>query len=78
MEPIAVDCLFTEDGSVRVRRIKRHDTWIPVTQGRQWQNDAGRHVLIMLYGREVREIFLNAHSLVWELKPAQASDTTVV
>lgn len=78
METIAVDCLFKEDGTVRVRRIKRHGTWIPVTQGRQWQNDAGRHVLIMLYGREVREISLNAQSLVWELKSTQASDTSVV
>ena len=78
MQLIAVDCLFTEDGTIRVRRIKVEDRWLTVEQGRQWQDDAGRHVLVMLDGRRVLEIVLSSETLAWELRARQGSGTTVV
>lgn len=78
MEPVAVDCQFSEDGTLRVRRIRRQNAWIPISQGRQWQDDQGRHVLIMLDNLTVRELILNGQSLIWELAPAQPSDRAVV
>lgn len=68
MERIGVDCLFDEEGSARVRRIAVDGQWKGVEQGRQWLDEAGRHVLIMLDGRDVREIVLQREELVWVMK----------
>lgn len=71
MEQIGVDCIFAEDGTVRVRRIAVGGNWTGVEQGRQWLDEAGRHVLIMLDGREVREIVLINEELAWAMKAPQ-------
>ena len=71
MEQIGVDCVFEEDGTVRVRRIAVGGNWKGVEQGRQWLDDEGRHVLIMLDGREVREIVLRSEELTWSMKAQQ-------
>ncbi len=71
MEQIGVDCVFEEDGAVRVRRIAVGGNWKGVEQGRQWLDDVGRHVLIMLNGREVREIVLRSEELTWSMKAQQ-------
>jgi len=68
MEQIGVDCIFEKDGAVRVRRITVADKWKGVEQGRQWLDETGRHVLIMLDGREVREIVLRSEELTWAMK----------
>jgi hypothetical protein len=68
-EPIAVDCEFDEDGFVRVRRIKLDDHWLHVEQGRQWLDENGRHILIMIPGSEVQEILLSPGTLQWQLLP---------
>jgi len=68
MEQIGVDCIFDQDGTVRVRRITVGGEWKGVEQGRQWLDDAGRHVLIMLDSREVREIVLLNQELTWAMK----------
>ena len=68
MERIGVDCIFEENGHVRVRRIAVAGEWQGVEQGRQWLDEAGRHVLIMLDGREVREIVLRSGKLTWAMK----------
>lgn len=78
MNSVAVDCMFMEDGSVRVRRVQREDRWLPVEQGRQWHDDDGRHVLVMLGGRDVYEIILRPNTLTWTLKPVQGPGATVV
>lgn len=78
MEPIAVDCQFNEDGTVRVRRVKVRGAWQSVAQGRQWLDDEGRHVLIMLDDTDVRTLKLDAGSLSWEITPDQSSGTAVV
>jgi hypothetical protein len=67
MKSISVDCTFKADGSVRVRRVEIEGSWWSVGQGRQWLDEYGRHVLIMLPNNQVREIILRADSMTWEM-----------
>lgn len=76
MRAIGVDCIFTAAGTVRVRRIRSNGRWQTVEQGRQWQDEEGRHVLIMLDGTFVREIVLNASDLRWVMKEATRPSTS--
>ena len=69
MQPIGVECVFGKEGDVQVRRVQINIAWIPVGQGRQWLDDDGRHVLIMLPNNQVRELILSPDALVWQLKP---------
>jgi hypothetical protein len=66
---IGVDCQFEADGGLRVRRIFLDDRWQAVGQGRQWVDQLGRHVLIMLPGDEVGEILLQPDTMTWWLLP---------
>lgn len=70
MEPIGVDCIFHEDGRIEVRRIAQDGRWLAVEQGRQWVDQSGRHVLVMLPGNTVREIVLRPETMTWVLRPA--------
>jgi hypothetical protein len=67
MSQIGVDCLFTADGRLRIRRIEQNGRWQAVEQGRQWQDEQGRHVLIMRPGEPVQELLLRADLLSWEM-----------
>ena len=69
---ITVDCTIGRNGRVWIRRIKLNDAWLVVEQGRQWQDDAGRHVLVMRPGGQVEELLLSADSLRWELVPRRS------
>jgi len=69
MATISVDCEFAGNGSVRVRRVKVGEMWQAVSQGRQWLDQNGRHILIMLEGNDVREIVLRSDTMTWEIKP---------
>lgn len=75
---IGVDCIFNVDGTVTIRRINEKDEWIPVEQGRQWVDGGGRHVLIMIRGQLVREVWLRSDTLTWELRPAHGQRKTWV
>jgi len=68
--PVEVECRFEASGHVRVRRVNIIGRWQMVTQGRQWLDTEGRHVLVMLpeLGEGVRELLLRADALVWELR----------
>ncbi|MFQ5399328.1 MAG: hypothetical protein ACE5E7_06980 [Anaerolineae bacterium] len=66
-DSIGVDCSFAPNGSVRVRRVQIGGKWQAVGQGRQWLDQYGRHVLVMLPGDEVREILLDPGTLAWRL-----------
>ena len=68
-QAIPVECTFTADGQVQVRRVKMEGRWHAVGQGRQWQDADGRHVLIMLPADEVQELLLRADSLTWVVRP---------
>jgi len=67
MSTAAVDCIFAANGTVQVSRVQIEAGWRPVSQGRQWLDQFGRHVLIMLSGEEVREIVLRRDTLTWEI-----------
>ena len=64
---IGIDCTFKPNGKVRVRRIQLDEVWLPVAQGRQWVDNAGRHLLIMLPDETVEEILLQSYDLSWQL-----------
>lgn len=68
MRKIGIDCTFAKDGKVRVRRVQVNEQWQVVEQGRQWLDENGRHVLIMLPHGQVREILLSSRSLTWEMR----------
>jgi hypothetical protein len=70
MEPVGVDCVFREDGRIDVRRVAIDGRWLAVEQGRQWVDQLGRHVLVMLPGNEVREIVLRPETITWVIRPA--------
>lgn len=73
MKSISVDCTFETDGSIRVRRVEIEGSWLSVEQGRQWVDENGRHVLIMLPNNQVREIILRADSMSWEMVTVSGS-----
>ena len=76
-ETVGVDCIFDQDGRVRVRRVRLDDQWLPVEQGRQWIDENGRHVLITVPGGDVQEILLSTRSLQWELVPRRGGSQIV-
>jgi hypothetical protein len=78
VDGIAVDCRFAADGTVDVRRIYLNKQWTEVGQGRQWFDLAGRHVLIMLPGERVQELWLRSDTLIWALRPVGGRETQVV
>jgi hypothetical protein len=67
MAAVGVDCLFEANGRLRIRRIEQNGRWQAVEQGRQWQDERGRHVLIMLPGQLPQELLLRGDGLTWEL-----------
>ena len=67
MKTVGVDCIFAEDGAVQVKKVWLNGRWQSVGQGRQWLDEDGRHVLIMLPGEEVRELVLLPGTLRWEV-----------
>jgi hypothetical protein len=67
MVTVGVDCTFTAAGNVQVRQVQIGEQWQRVGQGRQWLDQHGRHVLIMLPGSRVREIVLRPDTMAWEL-----------
>jgi hypothetical protein len=68
-ERVEVECTFDEDGRVHLRRLKLAGEWRTVEQGRQWQDEDGRHVLFMLPGQPVQELLQDLASQCWELRP---------
>ncbi|HEX6383635.1 MAG TPA: hypothetical protein VF177_03095, partial [Anaerolineae bacterium] len=55
---VGVECTFAANGTVRVKRLQLGEQWQPVEQGRQWLDQHGRHVLVMLPNNQVRQIVL--------------------
>lgn len=78
MKTVGVDCRFAEDGSVRVQQVQINGRWQGVGQGRQWQDENGRHVLIMLPGEDVRELVLQAGTLTWAMVESRRGGATAV
>lgn len=78
MESVGVECRFGQDGAVQVNKVQLNGRWLPVGQGRQWVDENGRHVLIMLPGNEVRELVLQPDTLRWGLVPVRGGGVTAV
>ena len=70
---VGVACFFDEDGKITVRRIRMDNHWIEISQGRQWVDDKGLHVLIMLADDQVRELILKRSSMKWILKSVRGT-----
>jgi len=67
-QPTQVDARFDAGGSVRPRRFTWGGAWLDVSDvGRQWQDAAGRHVLVMVGGRQTFELLLERESLAWRV-----------
>ena len=62
-----VDCSFDKEGTVHIRRIAIEDSWFVVEPGRQWLDEFGRHVLIIIPGGRVLEIVLSPETLIWTI-----------
>ena len=69
MKAIGVDCRFMNNGRVQVQRLQVDNRWITIEQGRQWVDQQGRHVLIMMPDRQVQEILLRPDTMTWFLRP---------
>ncbi|GJM42065.1 MAG: hypothetical protein DHS20C20_23470 [Ardenticatenaceae bacterium] len=67
MKQVGVECRFGEDGKVKVKKVMLNGRWQPVGQGRQWVDENGRHVLIMLPNDEVRELVMQPTTFSWYL-----------
>ena len=67
-EPTAVEARFDDDGAVHPRRVTWDQSWLDVSDvGRQWTDEAGRHVLVMVADRQTYELLLNRESLAWRV-----------
>lgn len=75
---IGVECKFETDGTVRIYRVRLEQSWISVEQGRQWVDQIGRHVLIMLPDEGVQEIHLRPDTLTWQLTSPEDRLTRLV
>ena len=78
MPIIPVECTFTAAGVVQVRRVFFEGQWQPATQGRQWVDEQGRHVLVMFGDRPAQRLWLRKDTLNWVLVPATAGPPTAV
>jgi len=67
MNAAAVDCVFAADGTVKVNRVNLGNGWRPASQGRQWLDQGGRHILIMLPGEAIYELILRSDTMLWEI-----------
>ncbi len=74
---LTVDYHINPDGRVTIRRIQSGGRWFVVEQGRQWQDEDGRHVLVMFEDGQVDELLLSAASLRWERLPRRSGPQIV-
>lgn len=78
MKAVEVECSFDSGGKVSVRRIAIDGDWLGVEQGRQWRDEAGLHVLVLLGGSRPAELLLARDALNWQLKEGGAPGVYVV
>jgi hypothetical protein len=68
-ETIGVTGSMTELGEVMVRQmIWRGQTYPVLGQGRQWENEAGRFVLVEMAGGARFELQLSRATLTWRVR----------
>ena len=65
-EPTAVEARFDDDGDVHPRRFTWDQSWLDVSdEGRQWTEEEGCLVLVMVAGRQNYDLVLRRQSLTW-------------
>ncbi len=74
MEPIEVTVRFDMQGKAYPQDFIWDGRVYPVTStGRRWQDQAGRHVLVMTVEEKTYELVFDPHELRWYLKPTDAN-----
>jgi hypothetical protein len=72
-EPTSIEVRFEADGTVHPRRFTWNQTQLQVSGvGRQWEDESGRHVLVMAEGHYTFELLLQRETLVWRVVRAPA------
>ncbi len=69
MGNVDVECTLMADGHVQVQRVRLEGRWVAVQQGRQWDDDFGRSVLVMLPDHTIIQLQLSPWSLTWNIVP---------
>ena len=68
MEPVEVTARFTADGKIIPQSFSWRNKNYPVAAvGRSWENETGRHILVMTPGDRVFELILVSASNLWFL-----------
>ena len=69
MEPVNVAARFEQDGRIFPLHFTWHGRDYPViTVGRTWQDETGRHILVMTPGDKVVELIFRADQGRWYLR----------
>ena len=67
-EPIALEVRFEDNGTVHPQRFTWNRAWLQVSDvGRQWEDESGRHVLVMTGRYQTFELLLDRETLVWRV-----------
>jgi hypothetical protein len=70
MEPIGITIRFNIDGQIEPLRLTWRGHDYPVTStGRRWDDEQGKHILIMVPGDKVYEILFVPEEVRWYLRP---------
>lgn len=71
MEPIEVTVHFQPDGEISILTIRKDSLEYPLlSTGRNWKDEGGLHVLVMLADNQVWEVFFNLAEFRWYLSPS--------
>jgi hypothetical protein len=69
MEVVEVTARFSPDGKVDPLRLHRKGREVMIeSAGRRWTDEAGLHILIMLYGGQVFELLFDPQQTLWYLR----------
>ena len=77
MHPVEVTARFNPNGDITPVRFKWRDQDFPVlSTGRQWRDDRGLHILVMVPGDDVFELLYAAEDSRWYLsKPGKPASS---
>lgn len=68
-EPVTVETVSDSQGQVAVQRLKwREQAYTVISMGRQWDEPAGRHLLVETAGGTRFELELRREDLRWRVR----------
>lgn len=69
MQPVEVTARFDDRGQLMpLQVVEAGRAWRVESIGRRWEDDAGRHILVMLPGARTVELIYRSDELRWYLK----------